>query len=291
MNYLLIPFFLKVFSAEEMHEAIDFDQNFDSARTINSNETSTVIFLTSDPIIDIIDTAVNESEIVEQLERLSYKSDFLKNILSSLDGEMIGLFDERLFLDRIMIIGVLNASNITIGYFSGKGSTDYSVNPFQQLKWILYSVGVVTVPKLCDATAKGKQLFLASEYRYEDTPEIEKITKILDADVSKSSTIIRENLNQVLDKADINFGLPEKINLALSEDASMAIFEINKSNTEVDILEDSNFSCGENFEYADPVENAIEKEASIFQSLENLNVGKDKTLVENFASISVEELE
>ena len=125
MNYLLIPFFLKVFSAGEMHEAIDFDQNFDSARTINSNETSTVIFLTSDPIIDIIDTAVNESEIVEQLERLSYKSKFLENILSSLDGEMIGLFDERLFLDRIMIIGVLDASNITIGYYSVKGSPDH----------------------------------------------------------------------------------------------------------------------------------------------------------------------
>ena len=290
MNYLLIPFFLKVFSAGEMHEAIDFDQTFDSARTINSNETSTVIFLTSDPIIDFIDTAVNESEVIKQME-LGYNPPFLENILSSLDGEMIDLFDEKLFLDRIMIIGVLNASNITIGYFSGKGSTDYSVNPFQQLKCILYSVGVVTVPKLCDATAKGKQLFLASEYRYEDTPEIEKITKILDADVSKSSTIIRENLNQVLDKADINFGLPENINLALSEDASMAIYEINKSNTEVDILEDSNFSCGQNLEYADPVENATEKEASILQSLENLNVGKDKTLVENFASISVEELE
>ena len=123
------------------------------------------------------------------------------------------------------------------------------------------------------------------------TSEIEKITKILDADVSTSSTIIRENLNQVLDKADINFGLPEKINLALSEDASMAIFVINKSNTEVDILEDNNFSCGENFEYADPVENATEMEASILQSIENLNVGKDQTFIENFASISVEELE
>ena len=168
-----------------------------------------------------------------------------------------------------------------------------------RLKWILYSVGVVTVPKLCDATVKGKRLFLAAEYRYEDTPEIEKITKILDADVSTSSTNIRENLNQVLNESDIihacksqdECNLSEKINLALSEDASMAIFEINKSNTEVDILENNNFSCGQNFEYADPVENATEKEASILQSLENLNVGKDQTLIENFASISVEELE
>jgi len=301
MGFLLIPFFLKVFPAGEMHKAIDFDQNFDSARTINSNETSTVIFLTSDPIIDITDTAVNESEIVEQLELGSriFESEFLENILSSLDGEMIGLFDERLLLDRIMIIGVLNAFNITIGYYSGKGSMDYSVNPFQQLKWILYSVGVVTVPKSCDPTAKGKPLFLAAEYRYEGTPEIEKITKILDADVSTSSSIIKENLNQVLNESDIihacksqdECNLSEKINLALSEDVSMAIFEINKSNTEVDILEDNNFSCGENFEYADPVENALEKEASILQSLENLNVGKDKTLIENFASITVEELE
>lgn len=136
MNFLLIPFFLQIFLAGEMHEVIEFDQTFDSARTINSNETTTVIFLTSDPIIDIIDTDVNESEIVEQLELvregMSYKSDFLWNILSSLDGEKIGLFDD--LLDRIMIIGVLNASNITIGYYSGKGSTDYSVNPFQQLK-------------------------------------------------------------------------------------------------------------------------------------------------------------
>ena len=132
MNYLLIPFFLKVFSAGEMHGTIDFDQIFDSARTINSNETSTVIFLTSDPIIDIIDTAVNESEIVEQLELRDKSEPFLENILSNLDGEMIGLFNERLFLDRIMIIGVLNASNITISYYSGKGSTDYSVNPLHQ---------------------------------------------------------------------------------------------------------------------------------------------------------------
>ena len=81
MNFLLIPFFLQIFLAGEMHEVIEFDQTFDSARTINSNETTTVIFLTSDPIIDIIDTDVNESEIVEQLELvregMSYKSDFL----------------------------------------------------------------------------------------------------------------------------------------------------------------------------------------------------------------------
>lgn len=71
----------------------------------------------------------------------------------------------------------------------------------------------------------------------------------------------------------------------------MAIFEINKSNTEVEVFENCNFSCEQNFEYADPVENATEKEASILQLLENLNVGKDQTLIENFASISVEELE
>ena len=39
------------------------------------------------------------------------------------------------------------------------------------------------------------------------------------------------------------------------------------------------------------VENAEEKEASIVSALENLNVGEDQTLIENFASISANELE
>ena len=118
-NFLLIPFLLKIVSARAIKEATDFDLQMDSVRTITSNETSTVIFLTSDPIIDIIDTAVNE-EVIEQLQ-LGFETYFVKNILSSLDGEMIDLD-----IDRIMIIGVLNASNITIGYYSAKGSTDYS---------------------------------------------------------------------------------------------------------------------------------------------------------------------
>ena len=119
-NFLLIPFLLKIVSARAIKEATDFDLQMDSVRTITSNETSTVIFLTSDPIIDIIDSAVNESEVIEQLQ-LGFETYFVKNILSSLDGEMIDLD-----IDRIMIIGVLNASNITIGYYSAKGSTDYS---------------------------------------------------------------------------------------------------------------------------------------------------------------------
>ena len=118
-NFLLIPFLLKIVSARAIKEATDFDLQIDSVRTITSNETSTVIFLTSDPIIDIIDSAVNE-EVIEQLQ-LGFETYFVKNILSSLDGEMIDLD-----IDRIMIIGVLNASNITIGYYSAKGSTDYS---------------------------------------------------------------------------------------------------------------------------------------------------------------------
>jgi len=128
-NFLLIPFLVKISSARAIKEAIDFDQQIDSVRTITSNATSTVIFLTSDPIIDMIDTAVNESEVIKQLELKhgtigSYETEFVENILSSLDGEMINLFEHRLDLDRIMIIGVMNASNITIGYYSVKGSMD-----------------------------------------------------------------------------------------------------------------------------------------------------------------------
>ena len=118
-NFLLIPFLLKIVSARAIKEATDFDLQMDSVRTITSNETSTVIFLTSDPIIDIIDTAVNESEVIKRLE-LGFETDFVENILSSLDGETIDLS-----IDRIMIIGVLDASNITIGYYSVKGSTDH----------------------------------------------------------------------------------------------------------------------------------------------------------------------
>ena len=129
-NFLLIPFLVKISSARAIKEAIDFDQQIDSVRTITSNATSTVIFLTSDPIIDIINTAVNESEVIKQLALKhgtigSYETEFVENILSSLDGETIGLFEERRFFDRIMIIGVVNASNITIGYYSVKGSTDH----------------------------------------------------------------------------------------------------------------------------------------------------------------------
>ena len=125
-NFLLIPFLLKISSARAINEAIDFDQRMDSVRTITSKETSTVIFLTSDPIINIIDTTVNESEVIKQLELGSrpFETEFVENILSSLDGEMINLFEHRLDLDRIMIIGVMNASNITIGYYSVKGSMD-----------------------------------------------------------------------------------------------------------------------------------------------------------------------
>ena len=124
-NFLLIPFLLKIVSARAIKEATDFDLQMDSVRTITSNETSTVIFLTSDSILHIIDTAVNESEVIKRLE-LGFETDFVENILSSLDGETIDLFEERRFLNRIMIIGVLNASNIIIGYYSVKGSTDYS---------------------------------------------------------------------------------------------------------------------------------------------------------------------
>ena len=123
-NFLLILSFLKIVTAGEIYESINFDQKFDSVRTITLNETSTVIFLTSDPIIDIIDSAVNESDVIKQLE-LGFETDFVENILSSLDGETIDLFEWRRFLDRIMIIGVLNASNITIGYYSVKGSTNH----------------------------------------------------------------------------------------------------------------------------------------------------------------------
>ena len=67
-NFLLIPFLLKISSARAIREAIDFDQEIDSVRALTSNETSTVIFLTSDPIIDIIDSAVNESQVIKQSE-------------------------------------------------------------------------------------------------------------------------------------------------------------------------------------------------------------------------------
>ena len=130
MNFLPIHFFLKIVAAGEIYESINFHQNHDSVRTVNLYETSTVIFLTSYPTIDIINTTVNESEVIKQLElkfnSSSYETEFVENILSSLDGEMIDVFEEMLVLDRIMIIGVLNASNITIGFYSVKGSTDYS---------------------------------------------------------------------------------------------------------------------------------------------------------------------
>ena len=121
-NFLLISFFLQNLSASEMQEAIDFDRKFDSLRTISSNETSTIIFMTPDPIIDVTNAALNESEVIKQLE-LGFESDFVENILLSLAGEVIDLF-----IDRIMIIGVQDASNNTIDYYSVRGSTVLIIN-------------------------------------------------------------------------------------------------------------------------------------------------------------------
>ena len=90
----------------------------ESAATISSNETSSVIFLTPDPIIYIFDGTEEESEVIKQLE-LNFTSQFVEKILLSLDGEEIELFP-----DRIMIIGVLDAHDNLIYYYSVKGSTN-----------------------------------------------------------------------------------------------------------------------------------------------------------------------
>ena len=133
-NFLLISFFLQNLSASEMQEAIDFDRKFDSLRTISSNETSTIIFMTPDPIIDVTNAALNESEVIKQLE-LGFESDFVENILLSLAGEVIDLF-----IDRIMIIGVQDASNNTIDYYSVRGSTVLIINEANDMPHIVYSL-------------------------------------------------------------------------------------------------------------------------------------------------------
>ena len=68
----------------------------------------------------------------------------------------------------------------------------------------------------------------------------------------------------------------------------MAIFEMYTNYDGIDFFENHDLSCEE---YAEPVENAIEKEASILQSLENLNVGEDQTLIESLVSITADELQ
>ena len=132
MNFLLISFFLQNFSASDMREAIEFDRKFDSLRTISSNETSTVIFMTPDPKIDVTNAALNESEVIKQLE-LGFESGFVENILLSLAGEVIDLS-----LDRIMIIGVQDASNKTIDYYSVRGSTVLIIN--EAKRYVAYRV-------------------------------------------------------------------------------------------------------------------------------------------------------
>ena len=164
----------------------------------------------------------------------------------------------------------------------------------------------MTIPKLCKTSAKRKPLFLAAEYWYETSPVIENIKKILDTEGSTSSSIIRESLRKTVNESDTcnsqNFcSYAEKYNLILPANAPMAVFEMYKNHekveyttvdyTTVDIFENNALSCGNNCEYANPVENAEEKEAIFSQSLDNLNVGEDQTLIENFASISVDELE
>ena len=74
-----------------------------------------MIFLTPDPIIYIIEGAENKSEVIKQLE-LNFTSKFVENILLSIDGEQIELFP-----DRIMIIGVLDAHDNLIYYYSVQG--------------------------------------------------------------------------------------------------------------------------------------------------------------------------
>jgi len=92
----------------------------DSVTRLSSNETSSVIFLTTDPIIYLIDGTEEESEVIKQLE-LNFTSEFVEKILLSLDGEEIELFP-----DRIMIIGILDAHDNLIYYYSAKGSMNLS---------------------------------------------------------------------------------------------------------------------------------------------------------------------
>ena len=151
------------------------------------------------------------------------------------------------------------------------------------LKWIPHPVGVVTVAKLSQNTAEKKRLFLAAEYRNENSTEIVRIKKILDAEASTSSSIIRKNLSKAVNETDIirnckspdECSMPVKFNLVLPASAPMAVYDVDYTTY--------------------PVENAVEKEANnlkkvIVSALENLNVGEDQTLIENFASISLDEL-
>ena len=162
------------------------------------------------------------------------------------------------------------------------------------LKWIPHPVGVVTVPKLSQITAEKKLLFLAAEYRNENSTEIVRIKKILDAEASTSSSIIRENLSKAVNETDIirnckspdECSMPVKFNLVLPASAPMAVYDMNTNYEEVDFTTVDPTTV----DYTTyPVENAVEKEA-IVSALENLNVGEDQTLIENFASISLDEL-
>ena len=81
--------------------------------------------------------------------------------------------------------------------------------------------------------------------------------------------------------------MPVKFNLVLPASAPMAVYDMNTNYEEVDFTTVDPTTV----DYTTyPVENAVEKEASIVSALENLNVGEDQTLIENFASISLDEL-
>ena len=88
--------------------------------------------MTPDPKIDVTNAALNESEVIKQLE-LGFESGFVENILLSLAGEVIDLS-----LDRIMIIGVQDASNKTIDYYSVRGSTVLIIN--EAKRYVAYRV-------------------------------------------------------------------------------------------------------------------------------------------------------
>ena len=77
-----------------------------------------------------------------------------------------------------------------------------------------------------------------------------------------------------------------KFNLVLPATAPMAVYEMYTNYEEVE-----HFTVDPTT--VDYTTYPIEKteEASIVSALDNLNVGEDQTLIENFASISVNELE
>ena len=134
--------------------------------------------------------------------------------------------------------------------------------------------------------------------RYEGSPEIEKIKKILNAEVSTKLSEIISSLSRAINEADQikacksqdACSLPQNFNFVLPEDAPVAIFE-----TYTDYKKNADLNCGENCKYADLVENAEEMEKNVIDSLGRLNVGEEKSsqsaLIENFASISADELE